>query len=146
MAAAWACRINAHSIVACWTETPLASPTLHDETFERNVMKRMPQRRWSEPSDFARLAVYLAAGIGGFHTGDEIVVDGAYSIFGPDLVTRSVDPIGWPVGFPPGRPQPAGSGTIPPGGPNRSRSAFLRTLPLGLRGSASTTRRCRGRL
>jgi NAD(P)-dependent dehydrogenase (short-subunit alcohol dehydrogenase family) len=73
--------INAHSIVAGWTETPLASPKLHDPSFERNVMKRMPQRRWGEPGDFARLAVYLAAGIGGFHTGDEIVVDGAYSIF-----------------------------------------------------------------
>jgi NAD(P)-dependent dehydrogenase (short-subunit alcohol dehydrogenase family) len=73
--------VNAHSIIAGWTETPLASPKLHDETFERNVMKRMPQRRWGEPGDFARLAVYLAAGIGGFHTGDEIVVDGGYSIF-----------------------------------------------------------------
>ena len=73
--------INAHAIVAGWTETPLASPKLHDETFERNVMKRMPHRRWGRPDDFARLAVYLAAGIGGFHTGDEIVVDGAYSIF-----------------------------------------------------------------
>jgi len=73
--------INAHAIVAGWTETPLASPKLHDEVFERHVMKRMPQRRWGEPGDFARLAVYLAAGVGGFHTGDEIVVDGAYSIF-----------------------------------------------------------------
>lgn len=73
--------INAHSIIAGWTETPLASPKLHDETFERNVMKRMPHRRWGTPDDFSRLAVYLAAGIGGFHTGDEIVVDGAYSIF-----------------------------------------------------------------
>jgi NAD(P)-dependent dehydrogenase (short-subunit alcohol dehydrogenase family) len=41
----------------------------------------MPHRRWGEPGDFARLAVYLAAGVGGFHTGDEIVVDGGYSIF-----------------------------------------------------------------
>jgi NAD(P)-dependent dehydrogenase (short-subunit alcohol dehydrogenase family) len=73
--------INAHSIVAGWTETPMASPALHSEGFERNVMKRMPHRRWGEPGDFARLAVYLAAGIGGFHTGDEIVVDGGYSIF-----------------------------------------------------------------
>lgn len=73
--------INAHSIIAGWTETPLASPALHSEAFERNVLKRMPQRRWGEPGDFARLAVYLAAGTGGFHTGDEIVVDGAYSIF-----------------------------------------------------------------
>lgn len=73
--------INAHSILAGWTETPLASPRLHDETFERNVMKRMPQRRWGVPGDFARIAVYLASGVGGFHTGDEIVVDGGYSIF-----------------------------------------------------------------
>lgn len=73
--------VNAHSIVAGWTETPLASPRLHDDTFERTVMKRMPHRRWGRPDDFARLAVYLAAGIGGFHTGDEIVVDGGYSIF-----------------------------------------------------------------
>ncbi|WP_328306092.1 SDR family NAD(P)-dependent oxidoreductase [Actinomycetospora sp. NBC_00405] len=73
--------IHAHSIVAGWTETPLASPRLQDERFERAVMARMPQRRWGEPDDFARLAVYLAGGVGGFHTGDEIVVDGAYSIF-----------------------------------------------------------------
>lgn len=73
--------INAHSILAGWTETPLAGPTLHNATFERNVMKRMPQRRWGLPEDFARLAVYLACGVGGFHTGDAIVVDGGYSIF-----------------------------------------------------------------
>jgi NAD(P)-dependent dehydrogenase (short-subunit alcohol dehydrogenase family) len=74
-------RVNAHSLVVGWTETPLASRTLHDERFEKAVMPRMPQRRWGEPDDFARLAVYLAGGAGGFQTGDEIVVDGAYSIF-----------------------------------------------------------------
>ncbi|MEV0012013.1 SDR family oxidoreductase [Streptomyces sp. NPDC051840] len=73
--------INTHSLLVGWTETPLASDTLHNETFERNVMRRMPQRRWGDPSDFARLAVYLAGGAGGFQTGDTIVVDGAYSIF-----------------------------------------------------------------
>lgn len=73
--------VNAHSLVVGWTETPLASRTLHDERFEAAVMPRMPQRRWGVPDDFARLAVYLAGGAGGFHTGDEIVVDGAYSIF-----------------------------------------------------------------
>ena len=73
--------INAHAIVAGWTETPMAAPVLHNPKFESNVMKRMPQRRWGRPDDFARLAVYLAGGVGGFHTGDTIVVDGAYSIF-----------------------------------------------------------------
>jgi len=73
--------INAHSILAGWTETPMTSRELGDPAFEQNVMKRMPHRRWGEPSDFARIAVYLAAGIGGFHTGDEIVVDGGYTVF-----------------------------------------------------------------
>ncbi|PVZ05829.1 SDR family NAD(P)-dependent oxidoreductase [Actinomycetospora cinnamomea] len=73
--------INAHSLVVGWTETPMTERGLHDERFEGAVMPRMPQRRWGAPDDFARLAVYLAGGIGGFHTGDEIVVDGAYSIF-----------------------------------------------------------------
>jgi NAD(P)-dependent dehydrogenase (short-subunit alcohol dehydrogenase family) len=74
-------RINAHSLVIGWTETPLVSKELGDRTFEQNVMKRMPQRRWGEPDDFARIAVYLAGGVGGFHTGDEIVIDGGYTIF-----------------------------------------------------------------
>lgn len=73
--------INAHSLIVGWTETPLISREMHDETFQQSVMKRMPQRRWGDPNDFARIAVYLAAGIGGFHTGDEIVVDGGYTIF-----------------------------------------------------------------
>lgn len=73
--------INAHSLIVGWTQTPLISEELSDPAFERNVMKRMPQRRWGTPADFERLAVYLAGGIGGFHTGDEIVVDGGYSVF-----------------------------------------------------------------
>lgn len=74
-------RINAHSMVVGWTETPLISREMSNPTFEENVMKRMPQRRWGEPSDFARMAVYLAGGIGGFQTGDEIVIDGGYMVF-----------------------------------------------------------------
>jgi hypothetical protein len=74
--------VTAHAIVAGWTETPLASPRLHEPKFEQNVMKRMPVRRWGEPADFGPLAVYLASRAGdGFHTGDSIVVDGGYSIF-----------------------------------------------------------------
>ncbi|MFD5177055.1 SDR family NAD(P)-dependent oxidoreductase [Nocardia sp. NPDC058379] len=73
--------INAHSLIVGWTETPLLSRELDNPTFGQNVIKRMPHRRWGEPDDFARLAAYLAGGVGGFHTGDEIVIDGGYSIF-----------------------------------------------------------------
>ncbi|MGW4125442.1 SDR family NAD(P)-dependent oxidoreductase [Nocardia sp. NPDC004711] len=74
-------RINAHSLVVGWTETPLISREMENAVWGQHVMKRMPQRRWGEPDDFARLAVYLAGGMGGFQTGDEIVIDGGYSIF-----------------------------------------------------------------
>ncbi|MBO0856300.1 MAG: SDR family oxidoreductase, partial [Nocardia sp.] len=47
--------INAHSIVAGWTQTPLISREMHNPAFEQNVMKRMPQRRWGGPDDFARV-------------------------------------------------------------------------------------------
>jgi len=72
--------IHAHSLVVGWTETPLVSREIGNPTFEQNVMKRMPHRRWGAPDDLARIAVYLAGGIGGFHTGDEIVIDGGYTI------------------------------------------------------------------
>ena len=75
-------QVTAHSIVAGWTETPMAAPALHGAKFERDVSKRIPVRRWGEPTDFGPLAVYLAARSGdGFHTGDTFVVDGGYSIF-----------------------------------------------------------------
>jgi NAD(P)-dependent dehydrogenase (short-subunit alcohol dehydrogenase family) len=74
--------VTAHAIMAGWTQTPMASPVLHDARFEANVMKRMPVRRWGDPADFGPLAVYLASKPGGgFHTGDSLVIDGGYSVF-----------------------------------------------------------------
>lgn len=73
--------INAHSITVGWTETPLISREMNNPVFQESVIKRMPQRRWGTPDDFARVAVYLAAGVGGFQTGDDIVIDGGYLVF-----------------------------------------------------------------
>lgn len=74
--------VSAHAIVAGWTESRMATPLLHNEKFDANVMPRMPVRRWGDPADYAALAVYLASRPGnGFHTGDSFVVDGGYSIF-----------------------------------------------------------------
>lgn len=74
-------QINAHSVVVGWTETPLLSREMNNEAFQTHVIKRMPQRRWGDPSDFKRIAVYLAGGVGGFQTGDEVVIDGGYMVF-----------------------------------------------------------------
>ncbi|MEZ0364841.1 SDR family NAD(P)-dependent oxidoreductase [Mycobacterium sp. pUA109] len=73
--------IHAHSLTVGWTETPLISREMNNPAFQENVIKRMPQRRWGTPGDFARIAVYLAGGSGGFQTGDDIVIDGGYLVF-----------------------------------------------------------------
>ncbi|MCV7191291.1 SDR family NAD(P)-dependent oxidoreductase [Mycolicibacterium brumae] len=74
-------KISAHSLAVGWTETPMLSRDLDNPTFQENVIKRIPKRRWGVPEDFARVAVYLAGGAGGFQTGDEIVIDGGYMVF-----------------------------------------------------------------
>ncbi|HXV93243.1 MAG TPA: SDR family oxidoreductase [Pseudonocardia sp.] len=73
--------ITAHAVLPGWIDTPMAGPLLHDEGFERAVLRRVPARRWGRPDDFSALAVFLAAGAGGYRTGDTVVVDGGYSIF-----------------------------------------------------------------
>jgi hypothetical protein len=51
----------------------------------RDLRARGPQAHASPArgptDDFELLAVYLASGVGGFHTGDTIVVDGGYTAF-----------------------------------------------------------------
>jgi 2-deoxy-D-gluconate 3-dehydrogenase len=46
------------------------------------VLKRTPAGRWGEPSDFAGIAVFLAAAASDFVTGAAITVDGGYSVLG----------------------------------------------------------------
>ncbi len=45
------------------------------------LVNRIPVRRFGETRDFAGIAVYLASDASSFHTGDRIVIDGAYTIF-----------------------------------------------------------------
>ena len=46
------------------------------------LCKRTPAGRWGEPSDFAGIAVFLAAAASDFVTGAAITVDGGYSVLG----------------------------------------------------------------
>jgi len=51
------------------------------QKFVDNVMPRIPHRRWGQPEDFSGIAAYLASPAARYHTGDTIVIDGAYTIF-----------------------------------------------------------------
>lgn len=52
------------------------------EKFKKNVIPRIPQRRWGAPADFGPIAVYFASDASAYHSGDAVVIDGGgYSCF-----------------------------------------------------------------
>ena len=52
-----------------------------NEKFVRATTGRTPARRWAEPEEFHEIAAFLAEPSLTFHTGNEVVVDGGYTIF-----------------------------------------------------------------
>lgn len=73
--------VRANSILPGWVETDMTSAAQANEVFVKNVISRVPQRRWGKPEEFGGIAVYLASDASTFHTGDSFVIDGAYSKF-----------------------------------------------------------------
>jgi hypothetical protein len=73
--------IRANSIVPGWIETPMTSKVVGNAVFEEKVLKRVPMRRWGQPSDFSGLAVYLASDASAYHSGDVLMIDGAFAAF-----------------------------------------------------------------
>lgn len=74
--------IRCNSLLPGWTKTDLNGPLWQSETKIRAATtQRTPVRRWAEPDDMAKAAVFLADPQYLFHTGDELIVDGGYSIF-----------------------------------------------------------------
>lgn len=79
--------IRANTLIPGWTDTPLLAPGAgflpaeHHDLVRRNTIKRTPVGRWAGPDEFGAVATFLADPTLTFHTGDRVVVDGAYSIF-----------------------------------------------------------------
>jgi 2-deoxy-D-gluconate 3-dehydrogenase len=82
LACAWAKdNIQVNAILPGFIDTELTKgaraqiPGLHER-----VLERAPAGRWGEPSDFAGVAVFLAAAASDYITGTAIPVDGGYSV------------------------------------------------------------------
>ncbi|NNM71377.1 SDR family oxidoreductase [Enterovirga sp. DB1703] len=73
--------ITVNGIVPGWIETEMTADKFADARFAGNVLPRIPMRRWGETEDFAGIAVYLLSEASRYHTGDSIVIDGAYTLF-----------------------------------------------------------------
>ena len=73
--------IRCNSVLPGWTDTDMLAPGKANEKFVEATIRRTPLRRWGVPADLGPVAVFLASREAGFHTGDELVVDGGYSRF-----------------------------------------------------------------
>jgi NAD(P)-dependent dehydrogenase (short-subunit alcohol dehydrogenase family) len=74
-------RIRCNILIPGWTETAMNESLRQSESFVQATTKRTPVRRWAQPAEFGQIAAFLADPGLMFHTGNEIVVDGGYSLF-----------------------------------------------------------------
>jgi len=59
----------------------MTAPAFNWDKFRDAVLPRVPAGRWGTKEDFAGIAVYLVSDASRYHTGDIIVIDGAYTLF-----------------------------------------------------------------
>ncbi|MHB1139019.1 MAG: SDR family NAD(P)-dependent oxidoreductase [Microthrixaceae bacterium] len=74
-------RIRANSVVPGWTLTDLTAAGYEYDKFRDNTIRRTPVRRWGTPADFRAVAPFLCDPRLEFHTGDEVTIDGGYTVF-----------------------------------------------------------------
>lgn len=74
-------RVRVNILVPGWTSTAMNLHLREDAGFIRATTSRTPVRRWAEPEEFHQVAVFLADPTLTFHTGNEVVVDGGYTIY-----------------------------------------------------------------
>lgn len=73
--------IRVNAVLPGWIQTAMTEPAFGWDKFRDEVLARVPAGRPGVPEDFAGIAVYLASPASAYHTGDSILVDGAYSLF-----------------------------------------------------------------
>ncbi len=74
-------RIRVNSLLPGWTITELASGGYENDRFREATVRRTPVRRWAEPSEFREVGAFLADPSQTYHTGQEVCVDGGYTVF-----------------------------------------------------------------
>lgn len=74
-------RIRVNSLLPGWTITELAAAPYANDRFREVTTRRTPVRRWADPSEFREVGAFLADPSQTFHTGQEICVDGGYTVF-----------------------------------------------------------------
>jgi len=74
-------KITSNSILPGWVASEMTQSMMDNPKFTEKVISRVPLRRWGRAEEFENIAVYLMSEGSGYHTGDEIVIDGGYTKF-----------------------------------------------------------------
>ncbi|MDI6909231.1 SDR family oxidoreductase [Nocardioides sp.] len=74
-------RVRVNVLVPGWTATAMNVDLRENERFMAATTQRTPAGRWGVPEDFHAVAAFLADPSLTFHTGNEVVVDGGYTVF-----------------------------------------------------------------
>lgn len=74
-------KVRCNILIPGWTYTGMTSELTRNDNFMAATTARTPVRRWAEPGEFHDVAAFLADPALTFHTGNEVIVDGGYTIF-----------------------------------------------------------------
>jgi len=74
-------KVRVNSLLPGWTITDLAKGGYENDKFRDATVRRTPVRRWAEPAEFREIGAFLADPSLTYHTGQEVTVDGGYTIF-----------------------------------------------------------------
>ena len=80
---------DANVLIPGFTENERFQAATVTAEYDTEVVSSIPAGRWGLPDDIGAAAVYLADPSLSYHTGAEVVVDGAYSIMPPYLAVRA---------------------------------------------------------
>jgi len=73
--------VRVNILVPGWTRTAMNTDLQADDAFMAATTARTPVRRWADADEFHAVTAFLADPTLTFHTGNEVVVDGGYTIF-----------------------------------------------------------------
>jgi NAD(P)-dependent dehydrogenase (short-subunit alcohol dehydrogenase family) len=81
--------IRCNALIPGFTENHRLRPDTVTADYNTEVVSSIPAGRWGTPDDIGAAAVYLADPTLAYHTGADVIVDGAYSIMPPYLAVRA---------------------------------------------------------
>lgn len=73
--------IRTNAILPGWIETEMTQKSVSSQKFTDKVISRVPFRTWGTPDDFGAAAVFLTGDGSSFVNGQQLVIDGGYTVF-----------------------------------------------------------------